>query len=166
MNTSCYTFDFVLPTHDFHSFNFQDGRLLPGAGACEVELARQVEAYGETLPGLEQYSVKKYASALENFMKILAENSGRKSNEIIARIYAAHHKGMKNIGFNIDDSCPEGLIDVQETGIVDMFMGKTWALQYATQAACTILKVDQIIMAKRAGGVKPRDAKGPAQDDD
>jgi len=144
----------------------RDGRLLPGAGACEVELARQVEAFGETLPGLEQYSVKKYASALESFIKVLAENSGRKSNEIVARINAAHHEGKKNIGFNIDDSSTDGLIDVQETGVVDMFLGKSWALQYATQAACTIMKVDQIIMAKRAGGPKPRDAKGPAQDQD
>jgi len=110
--------------------------------------------------------VKKFAAALENFIKILAENSGRKSNEIVARMYAAHHEGKKFVGFDIDDFSSDGLIDVQEAGIVDMYLGKTWALQYATQAACTILKVDQIIMAKRAGGPKPRDAKGPANDED
>jgi len=143
----------------------RDGKLLPGGGACEIELARQIEVFGETLPGLEQYSVKKFAAALESFIKIFAENSGRKSNEVLARIIAAHHEGKKNIGFDIDDDSEDSLCDVQERGIVDSYNGKAWALQYATQAACTILKVDQIIMAKRAGGPKARDAKG-ADDED
>lgn len=51
-------------------------------------------------------------------------------------------------------------------GILDLYLGKLWAIQYATNAASTILQVDQIIMAKRAGGPKPRPANGPAEDDD
>lgn len=144
----------------------QDGKLLPGAGAAEVELAHQVEAFGETLPGLEQYAVKKFAAGLESFIKIFAENSGRKSNEVLARITAAHHEGKKNIGFDINDDSKDSLCDAKERGIVDVYNGKKWALEYATKAACTILKVDQIIMAKRSGGPKPRDAKGGDADDD
>ena len=45
-------------------------------------------------------------------------------------------------------------------------VGKYWALKYATNAACTILRVDQIIMAKRAGGPKPRDTSGSNDQDD
>lgn len=48
------------------------------------------------------------------------------------------------------------LIDTVEAGILDLLMTKQWGLKYAVGAACTILKVDQIIMAKRAGGPKPR----------
>merc|ERR1719259_958168 len=43
----------------------RDAQLVPGAGATEIELARRIAQYGETLPGLEQYSVKKFAEALE-----------------------------------------------------------------------------------------------------
>jgi len=143
----------------------RDGRLLPGAGATEIELARQITTFGDTLPGLEQYSVKKFASALEAFIKVFSENSGMKSNEVLARIYAAHHEGKATVGFNIDDES-NGMCDVSEEGLVDLFITKSWAIQYATNAANTILKVDQIIMAKRAGGPKPRDAKGGDQDDD
>ena len=79
----------------------KDGKLLPGGGATELELARQVSAYGDTLPGLEQYSVKKYASALEGFIKVFSDNSGMKSSEVLARLYALHHEGKATQGFNI-----------------------------------------------------------------
>ena len=49
--------------------------------------------------------------------------------------------------------------DVTEAGIFDLWLTKHWALKYAASAACTVLKVDQIIMAKRAGGPKPRENK-------
>jgi T-complex protein 1 subunit theta len=143
----------------------KDGRLLAGAGAVEVELARQITSFGETLPGLEQYSVKKFASALESFITIFADNSGRKSKEILARLYAAHHEGKINTGFNILDESEDGLCDAKEEGIFDLFINKLWAIQYATNAANTILQVDQIIMAKRAGGPKARPAQAPDEDD-
>ena len=50
--------------------------------------------------------------------------------------------------------------------MLDLMLAKKWALKYATNAACTILRVDQIIMAKRAGGPKPRDTQGGMDQDD
>lgn len=47
-----------------------------------------------------------------------------------------------------------------EKGILDLYVSKYWGLKYAVGAAATILRVDQIIMAKRAGGPKPRAAAG------
>ena len=54
---------------------------------------------------------------------------------------------------------------MSESNILDLMIAKKWALKYATDAACTILRVDQIIMAKRAGGPKPK-APGPMDQDD
>ena len=56
--------------------------------------------------------------------------------------------------------------DCLESNVLDLMLAKKWALKYATNAACTVLRVDQIIMAKRAGGPKPRDTQGQDQDDD
>merc|ERR1719414_1988930 len=42
----------------------KDGRLTAGGGATEIELARQLAAWGETHPGLEQYSIGKFAQAM------------------------------------------------------------------------------------------------------
>ena len=55
-------------------------------------------------------------------------------------------------------------IDAAEAEIFDSYLMKYWALKYGTQAACTILQVDQIILAKRAGGPKPPQNAG-ADDD-
>ena len=48
-------------------------------------------------------------------------------------------------------------------GIFDLYTAKWWALRLATEAAVTVLRIDQIIMAKVAGGPKPR---GGGMDDD
>lgn len=55
------------------------------------------------------------------------------------------------------------ICDAPLNEILDLYITKYWALKYAVNAACTILKVDQIIMAKRAGG--PKNAV-PDKDDD
>lgn len=144
----------------------RDGRFVPGGGACEVELARQVASFGETLPGMDQYAVKKFATALEVFPKALAENTGIKANEVLSKLYASHQEGNKNVGFDIEGDIKSPIKDMAESGILDLYLTKMWGLKYATAAACTILKVDQIIMAKRAGGPKPPAGGGRNSDDE
>ena len=59
-------------------------------------------------------------------------------------------------------------LNAVENEIYELLLLKHWAMRYATNAACTILRVDQIIMAKRAGGPKARPGNGPmdTEDDD
>jgi T-complex protein 1 subunit theta len=54
----------------------KDGRLLAGAGAVEIELARQLTSFGHKTSGLNQYSIRRYAEALEVAPRTLAENAG------------------------------------------------------------------------------------------
>lgn len=56
--------------------------------------------------------------------------------------------------------------DVAEAGILDLYITKFWGLKYATNAVSTILKVDQIIMAKRSGGPKAPSGDGRVAEDD
>jgi T-complex protein 1 subunit theta len=143
----------------------KDGRFTAGGGATEIEIAKQVTAWGETHPGLEQYSIKKFGEALEVIPKVLADNSGVKAKEVISQLYAAHNEGKQNVGFDINADSGE-VKDCAESHVYDLLLSKHWALKYATNAACTILRVDQIIMAKRAGGPKARDTSGPMDQDD
>jgi T-complex protein 1 subunit theta len=143
----------------------KDGRLTAGGGATEIELAKQLAAWGETHPGLEQYSIGKFAQSLEVVPRVLAENSGVKAKEVISSLYAAHAEGKKNVGFDIEGEAGD-CKDCCESGVFDLLLSKKWAMKYATNAACTVLRVDQIIMAKRAGGPKPRDTSGPMDQDD
>ncbi|XP_046977855.1 T-complex protein 1 subunit theta [Vanessa cardui] len=141
----------------------RDGRFLAGAGAVEIELAQHLLTYADTLPGLEQYAVRKFAIALESIPRALAENSGANATEVINNIYKAHRENNKFAGFDIDSE-NNGVCNAKETGVLDSYVLKYWGLKYAVGAATTILKVDQIIMAKRAGGPKPK-AKAGSDDE-
>jgi T-complex protein 1 subunit theta len=48
-----------------------------------------------------------------------------------------------------------GTLDAQDAGILDLFISKYWAIKLAFEAASTVLSVDQIIVARAAGGPKP-----------
>lgn len=133
----------------------KDNRLLPGAGAVEIELVKLITQYGEKTPGLLQLAIKSYAKAFEVVPRVLADTSGLDATEALSQLYAAHSAnddlGLAK-GVDIDSASEDGLVDVTEAGIYDLLSAKLSAINLATEAACTILSIDQIIMAKRAGG--------------
>jgi T-complex protein 1 subunit theta len=129
----------------------RDPRFLPGAGAAEIALATQLSEFGAAQPGLDQYAIQAFAEALECVPQTLAENAGVKAKDVVAQLYAAHAKGEKTAGYdNLADAA--GIKDAAAAGIMDNFSTKFWGLRFATNAANTVLRVDQIIMAKKAGG--------------
>lgn len=134
----------------------RDGTLLPGAGATEIELGIKLSKYADTLSGLEQYSVRKFASAFEQFPKIIAENSGLDANLVMEKLFTSHHAGSVNNGVDIESE--NDICDANEKQIYDLYLCKLWGIRYASIAAATILRIDQLIMAKKAGGPQPRDA--------
>lgn len=139
----------------------KDNRLLPGAGAVEIELAKLITQFGEKTPGLLQLAIKQYAKAFEVVPRVLAETSGLDSTEILSKLYAAHsaEDGLGLVrGVDVDNESEDGLVDVTLAGIYDLLATKKSAITFATEAANTILSIDQIIMAKRAGG--PQMPKG------
>ncbi|KAJ9094796.1 T-complex protein 1 subunit theta [Naganishia cerealis] len=131
----------------------KDNRLLPGAGAVEIELVKLVTQYGEKTPGLMQLAIKNYAKAFEVIPRVLAETSGLDPSETLSTMYAQHStEGGLVKGVDIDMSTDDNVIDVKKAQIFDLLSTKRFAYDLATEAATTILSIDQIIMAKRAGG--------------
>ncbi|KAJ3286574.1 T-complex protein 1 subunit theta [Borealophlyctis nickersoniae] len=141
----------------------KDGRLLAGAGAWEIEVARQLQSIGEKTPGLNQYAIKKFAEALEVTPRTLAENAGLDSTEIISKLYAAHAQGLSTAGVDIESE-DEGVLDAKAKGIYDPLSVKQFAMRLATHAAMTVLSVDQIIMSRPAGGPKVKENKNWDED--
>lgn len=83
----------------------KDPRLVPGAGASEVELARRVDEYGSGLRGLAQHAVKKFSNALEVIPRTLAENAlgGAEGNEVLSRLWAKHEqRGGETWGVDVE----------------------------------------------------------------
>lgn len=144
----------------------RDGRVVPGAGAVEVELARIIREYANEVPGLERYAVARFAQALETFPVSLAENSGFKSRHVMHKLHDTHKDGKgPTVGVNIELGSTDLTIDAKDEGVWDLYKLKEWGLKFATTAATTILRVDQIIMAKRAGGPAAKAPKGVDDDD-
>ncbi|KAK1828454.1 chaperonin Cpn60/TCP-1 family [Podospora conica] len=134
----------------------KDPRLVPGAGATEIELVERIQAVGEKTQGLAQYSIKKFGEAFEVVPRTIAESAGLDATEVLSRLYAAHQKADDwATGVDIDNEGGTGTLDAEEEGILDLLISKQWAIKLATEAARTVLSVDQIIVARQAGGPKP-----------
>ncbi|XP_043927330.1 T-complex protein 1 subunit theta isoform X1 [Protopterus annectens] len=143
----------------------RDKRLVPGGGATEIELSKQITSYGETCPGLDQYAIKKFAEAFEVIPRALADNSGVNSNEILSKLHAVHQEGNKTVGFDIESESA-AVKDMLECGVLEPYLLKHWGIKLATNAAVTVLRVDQIIVAKPAGGPKVPKQQGDWDKDD
>lgn len=134
----------------------RDPKLVPGAGAAEVQLVERIQAFGDKTPGLAQYSIRKFGEAFEVIPRLLAESAGLDATEVLSRLYAAHHKKDSwTTGVDIENDDGSGILDAKEAGILDLMVSKWWAIKLATEAARTVLSVDQIIVARQAGGPKP-----------
>ncbi|KAI6716149.1 hypothetical protein JHW43_001407 [Diplocarpon mali] len=134
----------------------RDPRLVPGAGATEMQLVERIQTFGDKTPGLAQYSIRKYGEAFEVIPRTLAESAGLDATEVLSRLYTAHHKKDDwDTGVDIENEDSTGTLDAKEEGILDLMISKSWAIKLATEAARTVLSVDQIIVARQAGGPKP-----------
>lgn len=142
----------------------RDGRIVAGAGACEMELSRMISEYAETLPGLEQYGVGKFAESLQSLPVIIAQNGGINPQEIISLLISSHQKGNSKAGVDIK-STEAATQDSCSNCIYDLYLAKFWGIKYATNVTNTILQVDQIICSKPAGGPKPPQQGGHWDDD-
>ncbi|KAG6399494.1 hypothetical protein SASPL_140975 [Salvia splendens] len=139
----------------------RDSRTVPGAAATEIELAKRLKEFSLKETGLDQYAIAKFAESFEMIPKTLAENAGLNAIEIISSLYAEHASGNTKVGIDLEEGACK---DVSTMKIWDLYITKFFALKYAADAACTVLRVDQIIMAKPAGGPRPP-AQGAMDED-
>jgi T-complex protein 1 subunit theta len=63
---------------------------VPGAGSTETLLSIRLENEAKNVNGLDQYSYSRFAKAFEIIPRILAENAGLNSNEMIPKMVAAN----------------------------------------------------------------------------
>lgn len=150
----------------------RDPRLVPGAGAAETQLVERLGAYGDKTPGLAQYAIRKYGEAFEVIPRTLAESAGLDATEVLSRLYAAHvaQKGKGDdewtLGVDVENEDGTGTVDAEDEGILDLLITKVSAIKLASDAVRTVLSVDQIIVARQAGGPKPPGPNANWDEDD
>lgn len=120
----------------------REPRIVYGGGASEMLMANAVTKLAETTPGKESIAMEAFARALRKLPTIIADNAGYDSSELVAQLRAAHTKGEKTMGLNMNNGTVD---DVQKLGITESFHLKRQVLMSASEAAEMILRVDNII---------------------
>jgi thermosome len=120
-------------------------KIVPGGGAPEMRVAENLRQYASTLEGREQLAVRAFADAVEAIPFTLAENSGFDPLDCLAALRAKSGQGS---GFGLDISNGEPS-DMLAAGVVEPLKVKTQAIKSATEAATMVLRVDDVIAAKR-----------------
>lgn len=135
----------------------QEPKILAGGGAPELEMARVLRGYGETLPGREQLAVMAYAEALESVPTTLAENAGLDPIDIISELRARHEKNEIWAGIEVNDG---KIKNMERAGVFEPLAVKKQIIKSATEAATMLLKIDDVIAAGKMKA-PPMPPKGP-----
>ncbi|KAI3444313.1 hypothetical protein Pfo_000978 [Paulownia fortunei] len=89
-----------------------------------------------------RYAIAKFAESFAMITKTLVENAGLKAIEIISFLYAEHASGNTIVDIHLEGGVCR---DVCTLLIWDPHITKFFALKNAADAACTVLRVDQVI---------------------
>jgi len=123
------------------------GSYVVGGGAIEIELARKLRDYAESIGGKEQLSINVFADALEIIPRTLAESAGRDAVELLVNAKSKHEAGGSKFGINVY----EGKVDdMEKLGVVEPAKIKIQAINSATDAAEMILRVDDVITSGKS----------------
>jgi thermosome len=135
-----------------------EGKVIPGGGAGELEVALQLRDYAKTLPGKEQLAITKFAEALEVIPSQLAESCGMDPIEAIVNLTSKHKEGGVTYGIDVFHS---EIADMKKLDVLDPLLVKKQIVKSAVEAAAMILKIDDIIAASRLetspGGKKEKE---------
>ena len=122
----------------------QEPKIVAGGGAPEVEVARALREYAETLPGREQLAVQSFAEAVEIVPITLGENAGLDPIDISSDLRARHEKGEKWAGVDVFTGKVD---DMKKLEVYEPLVVKKQIIKSATEAASMILKIDDVIAA-------------------
>lgn len=122
--------------------------VVPGGGAIEMELAKRLRNFGQSLNGREQLAVEEFASALEFIPSTLAENAGLDPIDMLTELKSKHDAGEKNAGLNLFTNKIE---DVLSAKIIEPYKIKSQAINSATEVANMILRIDDVIASNGKG---------------
>ncbi len=138
----------------------EDGKVVAGAGAPEIELELRLMDFASSVGGREQLAIEKFAKAMEIIPWTLSENAGIDPIDSIIKLKNAHEK--KNADgkyFGIDLDSGEA-VDMLAKNVVEPLRVKVQAINSAEEVANMILRIDDVIASRRAPPTPPQGAGG------
>ena len=119
--------------------------LVVGGGAVETALYLHLQDFAMSLGTNEQLAVQAFGEALMVIPKTLAVNAAKDATELIAQLIAQHAKKTEGSQFTGLDLGKGEVANNFERGVLEPTMNKVKCLKFATEAAITILRIDDMI---------------------
>ncbi len=127
----------------------ETGHAVPGAGAIEIAVSRELHTFAASLTGRERLAVESFARSLEVIPRTLAENAGLDPIDVLTDLKAAH---VASALCGIDVMTGK-IMDAWACGVIEPVRIKTQAITSATDVATMILRIDDVIASgDRPGG--------------
>ncbi|MCQ1536522.1 thermosome subunit [Methanosarcina sp. KYL-1] len=123
----------------------EDGKIVAGGGATEIEVALGLRSFASSIGGREQMAIGAFAEAIEEVPRTIARNAGLDTIDSILNLRAKHAED-KNAGLNILTGAAE---DMFGKGVVDPLRVKVNTIKAGSEAAVMVLRVDDVLRAQR-----------------
>jgi len=123
--------------------------IVAGGGAPEEEMATRILKWTDTLTGREQLAAQKFAEALETIPIALATNAGLDPIDTMVEIRAKHAEGGKWFGIEAKQA---KVMDMHKENVIEPLAVKEQIIRSATEAACMILRIDDVIASGKSKG--------------
>ena len=116
--------------------------IVAGGGAPEAFAASQLKEWADNFSGREQLAIKKYAEALEVIPLTIAENAGMDPIDTMATLRSKQNQGQKWTGIDAKNT---KIADMMAINVLEPIVVKEQIIKSATEAACMILRIDDVI---------------------
>ncbi|MEX0657215.1 MAG: thermosome subunit beta [Nitrosopumilaceae archaeon] len=123
--------------------------IVAGGGAPETYTATKLRTWSKTLEGREQLAAEKFAEALESIPLTLAENAGMDPIDTLTNLRSKQLKGEKWIGVDVMKA---KVANMKSSDIIEPLAVKQQIISAATEAACMILRIDDVIATSKTAG--------------
>ncbi len=120
--------------------------IVAGGGAPEAYAAAELMDWSTKLSGREQLAVQKFAEALETIPLTLAENAGMDPIDTLTELRSKQSKGEKWTGVDVRNGV---VANMHKSDVVEPLAVKEQIIKSATEAACMILRIDDVIASSR-----------------
>jgi len=136
----------------------EDGTILAGGGASDMELAKGLRDVADKYSGREQLAIKAFSDALEIIPRTLAENAGLDPIDLLVELRSRHESSGKNVGIDVFTGKAS---DMFEAGVIEPMRIKEQAIKSASESTIMILRIDDVIAASDLGhGTPPMGGPG------
>ena len=126
--------------------------IVAGGGAPETYTATKIRSWAKTLEGREQLAAEKFADALEIIPLTLSENAGMDPIDTLASLRSRQIKGEKWTGIDV----MKGRVgNMKSSDIIEPLSVKNQIISAAAEAACMILRIDDVIATAKSAGPPP-----------